>query len=360
MHRFSFNLLNLAFLCGLLALAGPARAANFNVVLSSNVFVPSVLNINVGDSVTWTNQGGFHNVEAVSGLFNSGPPANPPWTFTFTFTTPGTVPYICIVHSAIGMTGVINVAGAPPVPGSIRFAEGASTVNEAAGIKALELQRIGGSDGAVSATFSTANGSATAGQDYTATTTVVNWGDGDSSSKNVTVMILEDTLDEANETVALSLSNPTGGASLGNPANATLTIIDNDDATPPPPPPPPPPVEPCVEDAETLCLLDDRFEVTALFETNQGQTGVAQAIELTPDTGYFWFFTEENVELVVKVRNACVNPFNRFWFFAGGLTNVQVDIMVTDTETGATKSYSNPLNTPFLPITDTDAFNTCP
>ncbi len=357
MRRFSSYCLGCLLIFSLIVSAGPARAANFNVVLSPNIFVPSVVNIQVGDSVTWTNQGGFHNVEATSGLFKNGPPSSAPWTFTFTFTEPGSVPYICIVHAGIGMTGVVNVAGAPAQPGAIRFSKGSSSVNEGAGVAAIVLERTGGSDGPVSAMFSTDNGSATAGADFTTTNVVVNWADGDSSVKTVTVPILEDTLDESNETVALTLSNPTGGATLGSPNSATLTIVDNDD---PAPPPPPPVVEDCVADAETLCLLGDRFEVKADFETSQGGNGSAMAIELTPDTGYFWFFTQENVELVVKVRNACVEPFNRFWFFAGGLTNVQVDITVRDTETGATKSYRNPLNTPFLPITDTDAFDTCP
>ena len=47
-----------------------------------------------------------------------------------------------------------------------------------------------------------------------------------------TIPILDDMLVEANETVNLTLSSPTGGATLGNPATAVLTIIDND--TPPP------------------------------------------------------------------------------------------------------------------------------
>lgn len=51
---------------------------------------------------------------------------------------------------------------------------------------------------------------------------------------------------------------------------------------------------------------------------------------------------------------------NRYWFFAGGLTNVRTVVTVTDTQTGATETYTNPQNTPFRPIQDTDAFATCP
>lgn len=62
----------------------------------------------------------------------------------------------------------------------------------------------------------------------------------------------------------------------------------------------------------------------------------ATPVQLTGDTGYFWFFNASNVELVVKVLDAC--HFGRFWVFAGGLTNVDVDLTVTDTATGAVKT----------------------
>jgi len=117
----------------------------------------------------------------------------------------------------------------------------------------------------------------------------------------------------------------------------------------------------CVEDATTLCLSDDRFEVTVDWRTppNIGTSGVGNAVELTGDTGYFWFFEAANVEMVIKVLNAC-SFADRFWVFAGGLTNVEVEITVADSETGRVKTYENPLNQPFLPIQDTDAFATCP
>lgn len=127
-----------------------------------------------------------------------------------------------------------------------------------------------------------------------------------------------------------------------------------DTSTPPPPSP-----STCVSDSETLCLVDDRFEVQVRWRTPQGTSGVGNAVELTGDTGYFWFFDRDNVEMVLKVLNAC-SFADRFWVFAGGLTNVEVDIFVTDTETGRTNTYRNPLNQPFLPIQDTNAFATCP
>lgn len=123
------------------------------------------------------------------------------------------------------------------------------------------------------------------------------------------------------------------------------------------------PATPCVEDDTTLCLNDDRFRVTATWSTpNQNPPtgpGMAPAQELTPDTSYFWFFKDTNVEMVVKVLDAC-NGFDRFWVFAGGLTNVEVEMRVCDTQEGIQKTYFNPPETPFQPIQDTDAFATCP
>ena len=82
------------------------------------------------------------------------------------------------------------------------------------------------------ANFATSNGTATAGSDYTAVTQTVSFADGDAANKTVAIPILDDMLVEANETVNLTLSSPTGGATLGNPVTAVLTIIDNDAPAP--------------------------------------------------------------------------------------------------------------------------------
>ena len=113
-----------------------------------------------------------------------------------------------------------------------------------------------------------------------------------------------------------------------------------------------------LESDSTLCLQGGRFAVTADWQTSTS-SGTAGAVQLTGDTGYFWFFNPSNVEVVVKVLNACVN-FQRYWSFSAGLTNVQVDLTVVDTATGTTKVYHNPLNTSYPPKLDTNAFATCP
>jgi len=114
----------------------------------------------------------------------------------------------------------------------------------------------------------------------------------------------------------------------------------------------------CIADDSRLCLAGGRFAVTVTWKTPQGM-GAGHAVPLTADTGTFWFFSAANLELVVKVIDAC-GPFGRYWVFAGGLTNVQVTVTVTDTQTGAQKSYTSAQGVPYRPLQDTAAFSTCP
>jgi hypothetical protein len=115
----------------------------------------------------------------------------------------------------------------------------------------------------------------------------------------------------------------------------------------------------CKADAQTLCMDSGRFEVQATFADSSGQAGQAQAVTLSDDTGYLWFFAPTNVEAVVKVIDGC-GLGGHYWVFAGGLTNVRVVLTVTDTKTKTVKKYTNPQNAPFQPIQDTSAFATCP
>ena len=126
--------------------------------------------------------------------------------------------------------------------------------------------------------------------------------------------------------------------------------------------PPAPGLTPhCVADPHTLCLNQQRFAVSAAFQlTPSGPSTEAGAVTLTDQTGYFWFFDPSNVEIIVKILNACGPPFDSYWFFASGLTNVGVTISVKDLATDTVQTYSNDIGTPFAPIQDTAAFHTCP
>ncbi|NEQ96490.1 MAG: hypothetical protein F6K30_07175 [Cyanothece sp. SIO2G6] len=118
-------------------------------------------------------------------------------------------------------------------PGTIAFSSSTYSVNEdGATAQAITLTRTGGSDGEVSVTLTPTDGTATAGDDYDATPITVTFADG-VTRRTVSIPITNDTAVEAAETVSLTLSGPTNGATLGSQATATLTIENNDFAPPP-------------------------------------------------------------------------------------------------------------------------------
>ena len=114
----------------------------------------------------------------------------------------------------------------------------------------------------------------------------------------------------------------------------------------------------CVPTTTAMCLQGSRFQVAATFQPPGAAQGQAQTVQLTDDSGYLWFFADSNIEAVVKVLDGCALN-QHFWIFAGGTTNVQTNLTVTDTQTGKMKTYINPQNKAFQPIQDTSALP-CP
>ena len=80
---------------------------------SGNTFAPDTLTITVGDTVTWNNTQGLHNINATLATYPNNPEgfgnatATDPWSFQWIFTIPGTYDYQCDTHASLGMTGVI-------------------------------------------------------------------------------------------------------------------------------------------------------------------------------------------------------------------------------------------------------------
>jgi ligand-binding sensor domain-containing protein len=114
-------------------------------------------------------------------------------------------------------------------------------------------------------------------------------------------------------------------------------------------------LELCVPSPAAACLSSSgRFRVEVNWRAPDGSTGAGQAVSAAADTGTFWFFTNNNVELVVKVVDG--RPFNnKFWVFYGALSNVEYTIKVTDTWTGLSKTYFNPQGQ-LASVADTSAF----
>ena len=109
----------------------------------------------------------------------------------------------------------------------------------------------------------------------------------------------------------------------------------------------------CQPGPTVLCLNGGRFKLEAAWKDFSGHTGVGKSVPLTGDTGAFWFFGPENIEVLAKVLDA--RDLNgKFWFFYGALSNVEYTLTLTDTATGAVKTYHNPAGT-FASVGDTSA-----
>jgi len=107
--------------------------------------------------------------------------------------------------------------------------------------------------------------------------------------------------------------------------------------------------------ATTLCAQNGRFEVTVDFQgTPLGPSLPAHAVPVTGDSGFFWFFAPENVEVMVKVLDGrSVN--GAFWVFYGALSNVAYRVTVRDTLTSAARTYDNRWGE-MASVADTNAF----
>lgn len=147
--------------------------------------------------------------------------------------TPETTGTWNVVFSATDKDGTTNrtvaFTAVPEGPGSLAFDSDGVHVRESAGTVTLTVVRTNGAAGAVSVGWSTANGTASAGSEYTTGSGTLNFADGE-NAKTLTVALLDDTAAEENKTFTVTLRNATGGAVLGDPVTCTVTIVDDDDA----------------------------------------------------------------------------------------------------------------------------------
>lgn len=136
------------------------------------------------------------------------------------------------------------------------------------------------------------------------------------------------------------------GESRPRLARETLTIYDADG---------------CAPSDTTLCLQQGRFQVEVTWRDFQNKTGKGHAIPLAvrDDSGLFWYFQEENIELTVKVLNGCGLGGN-WWVFLSSGSTVEYTVTVTDTLTHRTKTYTNDRGEAAPLVADTSAFSCSP
>ena len=125
MKKIAINFLLMVVLLG--ALGATAFAANINVTIQDNFFAPNEVTVNVGDTITWTNNGAaphtttsgticpIGNGKWDSGILLSGQ------SFSFTFTQAGTFPYFCSIHCFTGTVVVNPVVPMAPAPAGPQF-----------------------------------------------------------------------------------------------------------------------------------------------------------------------------------------------------------------------------------------------
>ena len=113
---------------------------------------------------------------------------------------------------------------------------------------------------------------------------------------------------------------------------------------------------PCIAGSPILCLgPSGRFHArVAWTNPGNGDTGAGHSLPLTGDTGAFWFFGDQNLELMVKVLDGTAVNL-RYWLYGGSLSNVDYTLTVTDTLTGVERSYHNPAGR-FASFADVTAF----
>ena len=121
----------------------------------------------------------------------------------------------------------------------------------------------------------------------------------------------------------------------------------------------PPSTLECTETQNVACLLDRRFrvDINTVDPTLVSRAGIR--LEITADTTAFSIFDEDNLEIVLKVVDGCAIN-GHFWIFAAGLTDVGVEVVVSDTLGDGIYRFRNPLGRAFPPVQDVEAFECAP
>jgi hypothetical protein len=131
-----------------------------------------------------------------------------------------------IVEDTTSVSTILDGSDTSPSAGTLHLDKINYTVDEEGRVTIL-VNRIGGSEGAISVEYKTVDGSAESGSDYTSKSGTLTWEAGDTSAKKIKIDISEDDIFELLENFQVELSNPTGGVALGDSV-ATIDIVDND------------------------------------------------------------------------------------------------------------------------------------
>jgi hypothetical protein len=172
-------------------------------------------------------------------------------------------------------TASVSIADDDGGTSTIQFTATEYSAGEGDGAAVVTVVRSGGIGFTVSASYTTANGTAAAGQDFTQTSGTVTFAPGE-YSKPISVPVLQDDVSESSENFSITLSNPSPNAALGSPATATVNILDDEG----------PPV---ITSPRTASGQRDRpfsYRITATNSpTRFGATGLPPGLTVDPASG---------------------------------------------------------------------------
>ncbi len=205
-------------------------------------------------------------------------------------------------------------------PGTLQFSAATYRIGEGGGSVAITVTRIGGAAGEVRVNFTTRNGTASAGADYDTTSGQLTFADGE-TSKTFFVPIVQDALSERDETVLLSLSNPTGGAALGVPRSATLTIADDDRPG-------------TLQFSQSTFRVDEDAGSVTITVTRSGSTGAPASVRFTTNNG------------TARANQDYTSLTGTLDFVPGEITKTFIVLIVNDTNREADETFTLTLSNP--------------
>ena len=236
---------------------------------------------------------------------------------------------------------VKGTVSAALMPGSVQFTQTSFSGSEAGGTVTFTVSRVrdssiaGGGGGAISVQYSVANGSATAGSDFTNSSGTLNWADGDFANKTFSITVANDGVTEGNEAFTATLANLTGpaGVFLGYPTVATGIIQE--------PWPPGGTAPPGFSSASTPTLpwgvVTDSFDVAGGDTSSFKSAAFADSATGSSSTVYVGNFQAGTVAFAYRVSSFPSNGF--FEFLIDGT------VVLSDSgDNGAWESFSTTIS----------------
>lgn len=124
-------------------------------------------------------------------------------------------------------SAVLTIVDNDFAPGTLRFSASSYQISENGTNAVVTVNRINGFTGIVAVDFATSDGTAKAGVKYVKTNIRLAFADGE-TTKTVLIPIIDENTVEGDQSVILTLSNVSGGGTLGTPATVALSIVDDD------------------------------------------------------------------------------------------------------------------------------------